>query len=181
MGEFRASTPMPGRVHSRAPLVGHHPVWLHRPYRNEIYAIAHFRICSWCGSIHPADLIDLLLAGGSTFESAPKPGKFWLRTPNPVAGDLVRMGSLPGRVFDRRHEPRDLRHKLSEPKKRGLMFEPSVTERLTGHFDRPALEIAPSMIVWPFYAEHTTDRQWPEIWAAAANASPANPPALLNT
>jgi hypothetical protein len=167
MGEFAAPTPAPRRVHDNAWRIGHHPVWIRRPYNHEIYAISHFRICSWCGCIHPLDLIGLL-AEGSTIESATKPGKYWLVTPNPVAGDLVRMGSVPGRVFDRRHEPRDLRHKLSAPKKRGLMFEPSASERLSGHFDRPALEVAPKVIRWPFYAVHTTEWQWSEIWAAAS-------------
>jgi hypothetical protein len=172
MAEFPPSTPSPARVHERArALVGHHPVWTSRPYAGGLYAIAHFRICSWCGCIHAGDLIDLLLAGRSSFESTAKPGKFLVRTPNPIAGDLVRMGSIPGRIFERGHEPVDLRQRLIAPAKRRLMFRPSTAERLSGHFDRPALEIAPTMIVWPFYAEHTNDRQWPEIWAAASRGA----------
>jgi hypothetical protein len=171
MAECPAFTTPPARVHKRArALVGHHPAWVCRSYSGEIYAISHFRICSWCGCIHPGDLIDLLRRGQSSLASAAKPGKFWLTTPNPVAGDLVRMGSMPGRIFERNHEPADIRHRLSDQPKRGLMFRPTVGERLSGHFERPALEIAPATIAWPFYAEHTTDRQWPEIWDAAGTA-----------
>lgn len=172
MAEFPAPSPSPARVHERARyMVGHHSRWIYRPYNGEIYSIAHFRICSWCVCIHPGDLIDLLNAGRSTFRETAKPGKFILTTPNPVAGKLVRMGSMPGPIFERGREPRDLSHKLTDPTKRGLAFNPTKAERLVGHFERPALDTAPAMIAWPFYAEHTTDRQWPEIWAAASRGA----------
>jgi hypothetical protein len=172
MAEFPATTPSPARVHERARhLIGHHPSWIWRPYRGEIYSISHFRVCSYCACIHPGDLIALLQEGQSTFESTSKVGKYLIRTPNPVSGDLVRMGTMQGRIFERAHEPSDLRRKLSAPTKRGLVFEPTAAERLAGHFERPAFEVAPAMIVWPFYAEHTTDQQWPEIWAAAARGA----------
>jgi hypothetical protein len=181
MAEFPAPTPSPARVHGHAHgLVGHHPCWLRRPYWGGIYSTEHFRTCSYCACIHPGDMIEMLERGGSRFESAVKPGKFLFTTPNPVAGDLVRMGSAQGSVFARGHEPTDVRHKLRDPPKRGLAFVPTAQERLSGHFDRPALEVAPTMIVWPFYAEHTNDRQWPEIWAAASkgetNAAPLSGP-----
>jgi hypothetical protein len=172
MAEFPAPTPSPARVHELArALVGLHPAWLYRRYDSGIYSISHFRICSWCGCIHPYDLIALLDEGRSTFESSTKPGKFLLRTPNPVAGDLVHMGSISGRVFERNHEPSQLRQRLTCPTKRGLVFKPTTAERLTGHFERHALEPAPAMIIWPFYAAHTNDRQWPEIWAAATRGA----------
>lgn len=170
MPEFRAVSPSPARVHEQArALTGHHPCWVRRPYCGGLYSIEHFRACSYCGCINPGDMIELLEAGGSSFESATKNGKFILLTPNPIAGDLVHMGSVSGPVFNRDHGPINLRDKLRDPTRRGLVFSPTVAERLAGHFERPALEPAPAMIPWPFYAEHTTDRQWPEIWAAASS------------
>jgi hypothetical protein len=168
MREFPAASLSPSRVHDRArALSGHHPCWIRRPYAGGIYSIAHFRICSYCECAHPGDAIDLLLAGESRLEDSPKPSKHYLITPNPIAGDLVAMGSSPGAVFDRAHWPADLRHRLKDPARPGLAFRPSIGERLAGHFERPALEQAPAWIQWPLYSEHISQSQWPEIWAAA--------------
>lgn len=167
MAEFPAYSPSPARVHDRArALSGHHPCWLRRPYSGGPYSIFHFRVCSWCGCIHPADMIQLLRAGGRIEESS-KPGKLYLITPNPIAGDLIPMGSIPGRCFDGSCQYLPPWRRLDAPPRAGLKFEPDISERLAGHFERPALEAAPAEIHWPFYSEHTTDRQWPEIWEAA--------------
>ena len=163
MAEFPAFSPTPARVHEHArALIGHHPCWERRGYRGGIYSIDHFRVCSYCSCIHPGDLIDLLRAGG-TFSPSLKHGKFILTTDNPIAGDLVRMGTLPTPVFNWAMQPTTLRRRLNE-----VPSEPDATtaDRLVGHIERPLFEIAPDRILWPFYAEHTTDHQWPEIWAA---------------
>jgi hypothetical protein len=163
-----AMTPTPARVHQNArALCGHHPCWARPEYRGGIWRRDHYRLCSYCGCIHPGDLIGLLLAGGSWLESARKAGKFFLMTPNPIAGELCRMGSISGPVFDRKSWPRSLRDRLKAPAARRLDFQPSLGERLAGHFERPALELAPPMIRQPFYLEHTNKPQWAEIEAAA--------------
>lgn len=169
MPEFRAVSRSPARVHEQArALTGHHPCWLRRPYSGGIYCTEHFRVCSYCGSVHPSDMIELLEAGRSTFESTTKLGKYVFTTPNPVAGELVRMGSLPVAVFNWVIPPQSLRKRLNEE---ASERDATTAERLIGHIERPILEEAPAMIRWPFYSEHTTDRQWPEIWAAAAQGA----------
>lgn len=165
MAEFPVLTLAPARVHERArALTGHHPAWIRRPYHGGIYSLEHFRVCSWCGCINPSDMIELLRAGDSRLEATAKDGKFLLFTPNPIAGELVRMGSIPIAVFNWEHPPSNLIARLrAEASER----EASAAERLVGHIERPLYELAPLMIRQPFYDEHTTDRQWAEIWAAA--------------
>jgi hypothetical protein len=176
MAEFQAFSPSPARVHDRArALIGHHPCWLRRAYCGGPYSIFHFRTCSYCCCAHPADLIDLLCAGGRLEESS-KPGKFYLITPNPIAGDLVPIGSIPGRVFDGSCQYLPPGRRLAAPARAGLDFRPDNSERLAGHFERPTLEPAPAEIRWPFYSEHTTERQWADIWAAAKIGESNGPP-----
>lgn len=168
MPEFPAPSLSPARVHDRArQLCGHHPSWIRREYRGGIYFIEHFRICSYCRSIHPGDAIELMRDCGARLEESQRPGKHFLISENPIAGDLVRMGSIPGAIFEGAHPPINLRQRLKDPARPGLSFIPSMAERLAGHFERPALEQAPRWIEWPLYSEHISDRQWPEIWAAA--------------
>lgn len=169
MPEFPAFTTPPAKVHARSrELTGHHPHWTRHLYRGGIYSLEHFFVCSWCGCIRPDDAISLLRAGHSHLEESARPGRYELVTPNPIAGNLVHMGTLPGSIFSRDRQPINLDEKLRNPAKRGLMFTPTPQERLTGHFDRPALESAPTHIRWPLYRVHVSDRQWPEIWAAAS-------------
>jgi hypothetical protein len=171
MAEFPAVAPSPARVHPRAfEFTGHRPCWHRAPYRGGKWSTEHFRTCSYCGCIHPSDMIELL-DNGSRFSLTNKRGKFLLFTPNPIAGQLVRMGSVPGAVFAKEHWPQVLMHHLLCDADAALSFVPTIGERLSGHFERPALESAPAEIVWPFYSEHTTERQWPEIWAAAKNGA----------
>lgn len=167
MPEYPALTPSPARVHQRArALTGRYPRWIEPSYAGGLFQLT-FRICSICRCVHPTDLIELLCEGRSGLEPSPgRSDKFLFTTPNPIAGDLVRMGSVPGAVFDRSPAPKDLRHRLMDPSKPGLAFVPTMRERLAGHFERPALAEAPAMISWPFFIDHTTDRQWPEITAA---------------
>jgi hypothetical protein len=157
----------PQGVHTRAcQLIGHRAYWHREPYRGGAYSTEHFRTCSYCGCINPGDLMQLLREGGR-LESTAKPGKFYLITRNPVAGELVRFGSVSGAVFAKGKWPQDLRHRLYGDVNAQLPFQPTISERLSGHFERPALDSAPALIHWPFYAEHTNHEQWPDIWAAA--------------
>lgn len=56
-----------------------------------------FRSCSYCGSVHPADLLELLDKGAQLGGSDWKygwPHKFYISyIPNPLAGQVVEMGS----------------------------------------------------------------------------------------
>jgi hypothetical protein len=162
----------PGRVHQNArALSGHHPCWIRQEYAGGIWRRDHYRICSYCGCIHPADMHELLLAGGSRLEAAAKPGKHIFFTPNPIAGELCQRGSIPGRIFPAGGSPQTLRDRLRKPARPDLEFEPSLGERLAGHFERPCLEQAPAMISQPFFGEHTTAAQWAEIEAAASRGA----------
>jgi hypothetical protein len=167
MPEFPPFAPSPARVHENArAYTGHHPHWHRREYRGGLYRTDHFRTCSYCGSIHPSDLADLLEAGESWLEDGGKPEKRLLMTPNPIAGDLVCFGSCPGPVFSRGNWPLTLQEKLMAPAAQDLC--PSIGERLAGHFERQLYEPAPSLIPQPIFHDHTTDRQWGEILIAAA-------------
>lgn len=162
-------TPAPARVHPDAfRLIGHRPAWLKREYQGGLVSTEHYRTCSYCGCIHPWDMMDLLSAGKSTLMPTTKSGKLLLITPNPIAGKLVHHGSQPGHVFDRNSEPANLVSKLLLAAKPGL--NPTIAERLTEHFDRPLLASAPDFIGQPFFIEHTTEPQWAEIEAAAKGA-----------
>lgn len=169
MAVFAALTLSPSHVHDGVcQLIGHRAYWHRQPYHGGLYSTEHFRTCSFCGCIHPGDLAELLNSVGGRIEESDKPGKLFLFTPNPVAGALVRMGSIPGAVFQRHHEPQNLKHRLYGDADPTLPFEPSISERLTGHFDRPALEPAPAEIKCPFYSEHACEEQWAALVEAAA-------------
>jgi hypothetical protein len=169
MADYFTALLSPNRIHERAcQLTGHRAYWHRTAYRGGLYSTEHFRTCSFCGSIHPGDLLELLNNGGRLV-SSDRPDKFYVFTPNPVAGELVQMGSLPGPVFEKEHWPQRLAHRLYGQLREGLPFEPSINERLSGHFERAVLIPAPAEIKWPLYSAHVNDRQWPAIWAASKN------------
>jgi hypothetical protein len=166
--EFRTPSPSPAKVHEHARrLIKHHPCWLKRPYKSGLFYIEHFRTCSYCLCIHPLDMIELLEAGGSRLEASGKVGKLYFVTPNPIAGELVRMGSVAGPIFSGTTTYFPSHRRVTAPT-RDLDFEPTPSERLSGHFERSLFEPAPEYVRWPFYSEHTCERQWPEIAEAAA-------------
>lgn len=168
MAEFPAFSPL--HVHEHAMGIGTRvkPCWQRAHYKGGRWWTEHFRTCSYCGSIHPADLIEILeTEDEAQLVSTSKEGKFLLITPNPIAGQLVEMGSFPGRVFAASNWPQDLKQRLYFDSRGDLPFEPTIGERLQGHFERALYEPAPAMIQWPFYLDHTSERHWPEIWAAA--------------
>lgn len=161
------ATPSPARVHPNArALIGHHPHWQKRDYSGGLYSKAHFLTCSYCGSIHPRDLFNLLRVGGSRLEECSKAEKRILITPNPIAGESVRMGSTPAPAFDRDHWPRSLRDRLRDPAAHHC--HPTIGERLACHIERPDFEPAPPFIAQSFFLEHASADQWAAIEALAA-------------
>lgn len=56
-----------------------------------------YRTCSYCGSIHPEDLIGFLEKGNARLDRADMkygwPHKFYCAVPNPIAGQTVKIGS----------------------------------------------------------------------------------------
>lgn len=167
MPEFPAASPSPHKVHGHAAgLIGIAPTWVWTHYRGGIYRMDHYRRCSWCGCIHPSDMMALLRAGRSSLERTGRFEKRIFRTPNPIAGRSCVIGSIPGAVFERDREPADLVSKLLLDTRPGI--SPTISERLAEHYDRPAVAIAPEMIEQPFYLDHTSDAQWDDIMAAQA-------------
>jgi hypothetical protein len=161
-------SPSPARVHGRgAALCRFNPAWIRLTYRGGPWSKDHYRVCSWCGCIHPADLIALLNAGDSLLRRA-RPRKHLLLTPNPIAGQLFQMGSIPGPVFPKHRRPADIPSKFLLAARPGV--NPTAAERLAEHYDRPCFEPAPDLIIQPFYAEHTTEAQWLLIETAAEGA-----------
>jgi hypothetical protein len=158
----------PARVHTRALMTSRlTAAWIRLTYRGGLYLRDHYRTCSWCGCIHPFDLIELLDAGKSRLRHI-RPGKIVLLTPNPIAGELVAMGSVPGPVFPKDRQPADLSSKFLLASIPGV--NPTRTELLNEHYDRPCHVPAPDLIEQPLYAEHTTDSQWAAIEAVAEGA-----------
>lgn len=170
MPEF-PSSPSPARVHGNArAYTGHHPHWTRREYQGGLWRTDHFRTCSYCGSIHPEDLLDLLEAGGSWLEEVRgKPEKRILLTPNPVAGELVCIGSWPAPAFARDAKPRTLRERMLAPAAKGL--NPSIGERLAGHLERSVFEPAPSHVPQPIFHEHLHERLWQWVQAASSGGN----------
>lgn len=166
MPDVPAATLSPAHVHPRAEeLCGHRPRWIRKVYRGGPFRHDHYRTCTYCRSIHPADLMPLLRSGRSRFNDLDGPRKRILITPNPIAGRECRMGYSYGPVFARENGPICLRERLECPPDGD--WKPSIGERLAGHFERSARVLAPAMIEHPFFLEHTSEPQWDEILAAA--------------
>jgi len=71
------------------------PDWQVRGRRdNEPYQ-HDYRQCSYCGSIHPEDML-ALIKSGSRLTGTTKAYKRYLITPNPIAGQDCSIGSRPG-------------------------------------------------------------------------------------
>lgn len=109
-----------------------------------------FRSCSYCGSIHPEDLIKLLKAGATLHGADWKygwPHKFYVEgIPNPQAGKQVNVGGVvgpditsttPGAVF------------------RSTCGHQGCKEH--GYWQKPFIELAPLTTRAKFYNEHLKD------------------------
>jgi|ERR1700687_324385 len=112
------------------------PTWETR--EGEPY-IDGFRHCSYCGSLHPEDLIAALKAGATMHGSDWKygwPHKFYVTVPNHIAGKVVEMGGESG---------------------------PNITEdtpgavKRDGYWHKPFMEPAPATCQSKFYNTHLGD------------------------
>lgn len=76
----------------------------HAPRESEPYSYP-FRTCSYCGSIHPEDLMKFFANGATAHGADWKygwPHKFYIEgILNPIAGKTVRIGSESGPGYDR--------------------------------------------------------------------------------
>ncbi len=84
-------------IHDGSPyteIKGHEPRWHVRENRDPYYS--SYRACSYCGSIHPGDLLSWLEKGATLHGADWKggPHKFYVEgIPNEKAGETVQVGS----------------------------------------------------------------------------------------
>lgn len=136
--------------------------WRRHRYDGGPYSQMHYRVCSYCGSIHPGDMADLLREGRSRLEGTTKAYKRYFMTPNPIAGKTVRVGSRSGPVFTR-DAPRGLVARLLSDCVVELKPPVTLLERFRMRYDRPTMGTAPAEIQQKFYMEHATPELWEEI------------------
>ncbi len=113
-----------------SPATGGPIVWR---VRDNLTALDHpYRTCSYCGSIHPQDLLVVLGAGGRIYGSDQKygfPHKYYVDVPNARAGEDTRVGSESG------------------------------TDRATGErYEREMRGPAPATVMGKFYTKHLLDQ-----------------------
>ena len=165
----KSATLEPVEVHRGSPSYGlEDPKWEARPRtEDDPYDRSGYRQCSYCGSIHPEDMIRLLRDGGAKLEGSTKSYKRYLIVPNPIAGRDVKMGSSSGPVYAARFVGDD-------PKKPSQYAPSDLTdeERKAGRYSRDIRGPAPNTIQQKFYMEHTTEAQWQEV-VKAARGEPA--------
>lgn len=137
------------------------PTWEAR--EREPY-VTGFRHCSYCGSLHPEDLITAIEAGavlGGADWKYGWPHKFYVTVPNKIAGKVVEMGGTsgpningdtPGAVW------------------KSTCGHSDCTERSSGHgyWKLPSMEPAPATCHVKFYNEHLSDCG-PELLARLAS------------
>lgn len=120
-----------------------------------------FRSCSYCGSIHPEDLVTLLEAGAKASGADWKygwPHKFYVdNIPNPHAGKPVEMGS-----------------RSADADTPGAVWKPTcghadctVRTSSHGYWNVPTIEPAPATMCGKFYNTHLQDCS-PEVFARLA-------------
>lgn len=129
------------------------PVWREPQLQRAPYGES-FRSCSYCGSIHPEDLIKLLEAGATMHGADWKygwPHKFYVENiPNPHGGKTVKMGSrigpdvtgtTPGSEWNSTCGHADCQLRTREH----------------GYWELPFMEPAPKMMRAKFYNAHLKD------------------------
>lgn len=116
--------------------------WAERtPHRDRL------RRCSYCGSVHPEDLLDALNKWARLRFADWKygwPHKFYVEgVPNELAGQTVEVGSTSGPSFGSDGSPN--------------LPDLTPEERLSRRFDRPIMGEAGPYAVVKFYNEHLLD------------------------
>lgn len=129
------------------------PVWREPQLQREPYG-EFFRSCSYCGSIHPEDLITLL-AGGATMHGADWkygwPHKFYVTNiPNPHAGKTVEIGGKAGP---------DITEQSPGVVWKGTCGHADCKQRTRehGYWYLPHLSPAPASMTAKFYNTHLMD------------------------
>lgn len=133
------------------------PYTWRKPYTSAPYGYA-FRTCNHCGGIHPEDAIRLI-AEGCKVEGTTKGYKRYLHVPNPLAGKVVRSGSMSGSLFS----AKKLRwwQRLTAPAT-ALPYNagaPTIMERLRGRYNRELRGPAPSHTHAKIYFWHFDEGQ----------------------
>lgn len=123
----------------------------------------NLRRCSYCGSVHPDDLLNALKSGGRLELSDMKykwPHKYYVKNvPNELAGQTVRVGSRSG--------PTEL------PDGTPALPDLTAEELAAGRYRRDIMGQAPRDAVVKFYSEHMVDagESFAELQAAVLQSS----------
>lgn len=144
-------------AYAHSPLAGEPARWRVRPYDGGPYEYGSSRFCSFCGSLHPDDAIELIRHGG-LLETTTKGYKRYVRAPNPIAGQMVRFGSTSGPVF--RVRPRRWWSRLTERGSNLVKSDATWRERLRGRYCRPIVGAAPTTLQMKLYMVHVTPEQY---------------------
>ncbi len=160
----------PSVVHRHSPMLRGIPAphWQRRGWDGGPYSQEHYRVCSYCGSMHPEDLRNLIAGGSTTIQGTTKAYKRYIMTPNPIAGREVRIGSRSGPIVHVGGEPQGAVARLLAPIDRERSGVPEghrigLLQRLRGTWEHDMLGTAPRMIQQKFYMEHVTREEWDEI------------------
>lgn len=160
--------PCPSQAHGTMAVQRlHKSHWKVRPYDGGPYH-HKLRQCSYCGGLHPDDLIAAVEAGAK-IEGTDKGYKLYARVPNLVAGKWVRTGSSSGPTF--RRAPTTLRERLVGPT---MVTDPTLQERISGRFDRSLYDLGSPEAHVKVYLWHFTDAQRQRL-ADAVNAQRLKP------
>lgn len=101
--------------------------------------------CSFCGSMNPDTLMELLESGGAELGPTDKSYKVYVSRLNPIAGQIIRIGSDSGPAFDR----------AGMPSRSDLTPE----EIKANHYHRDITGPAAPMTHEKFYFRHLSDDQ----------------------
>lgn len=146
----------------------HQSRWEVRPYDGGPYDHG-LRTCSYCGSLHPDDVI-ALVRSGRPLEGTSKRYKAYISPPNLVAGKRVRTGSESGPVFGRIKPTTRVQRILGPHDMPARLGQPTLMERLIGRYDRKIFGVGTATAFGKVYFWHFTDAELAELRSAATTA-----------
>lgn len=138
--------------------------WQVRPYDGGPY-MHTFRTCSYCGSIHPDELIEHVRLGTGQLHGTTQNNKVYLDIPNPVAGQRVRVGGECGPVFSPDAPSGVIARLLAEHSMPDRLGRPTLRERIRGRYSRAIMGEAPTLVRAKLRTWHLSEDQRLELQA----------------
>ena len=118
-----------------------------------------YQSCSYCGSMHQDDMMEMALAGAE-IGPTDKNYKMYIKVPDPKAGQRVKIGRTSGPV--RRNSNGEW-----------SIEKPTIIERIRGRYSRPVYGVAGEQKTAKFYFQHLTEEQ-KEIFVGLINDKKLN-------